>query len=25
MANTAEVINFPVPDVAPKEPRVADL
>ncbi|ECJ2856795.1 replication protein, partial [Salmonella enterica subsp. diarizonae] len=22
---TAEVINFPVPDVAPKEPRVADL
>lgn len=21
MANTAEVINFPVPDVAPKEPR----
>ncbi|TYN56352.1 replication protein [Salmonella enterica] len=25
MANTAEVINFPVPDVAHKEPRVADL
>lgn len=25
MANTAEVINFPVPDVAPKEPRVVDL
>ncbi|MGV5840060.1 replication protein [Escherichia coli] len=25
MANTAEVINFPVPDVAPKEQRVADL
>ncbi|EMX8947861.1 replication protein, partial [Salmonella enterica] len=25
MANTAKVINFPVPDVAPKEPRVADL
>ncbi|MGT5005404.1 replication protein [Escherichia coli] len=25
MANTAEVINFPVPDVALKEPRVADL
>lgn len=25
MANIAEVINFPVPDVAPKEPRVADL
>ncbi|EHH4352558.1 replication protein [Escherichia coli] len=25
MANTVEVINFPVPDVAPKEPRVADL
>ncbi|EGJ4183101.1 replication protein [Salmonella enterica] len=25
MANTAEVINFPVPDVAPKELRVADL
>ncbi|EJR4783818.1 replication protein [Escherichia coli] len=25
MANTAEVINLPVPDVAPKEPRVADL
>ncbi|BFJ67559.1 MULTISPECIES: replication protein [Salmonella] len=25
MANTAEVINFPVPDVAHKEPRVAEL
>ncbi|EEG9632357.1 replication protein [Salmonella enterica] len=25
MANIAEVINFPVPDVAHKEPRVADL
>ncbi|HCU2531655.1 TPA: replication protein [Klebsiella oxytoca] len=25
MANTAEVINFPVPDVALKEPRVADI
>ncbi|HGA5584168.1 TPA: replication protein [Salmonella enterica subsp. enterica serovar Potsdam] len=25
MANTAEVINFSVPDVAHKEPRVADL
>ncbi|MDV5356508.1 replication protein [Enterobacter asburiae] len=25
MANTAEVINFPVPDVALKDPRVADL
>lgn len=25
MSNTAEVINFPVPDVAHKEPRVADL
>ena len=25
MANIAEVINFPVPDVALKEPRVADL
>ncbi len=25
MANTAEVINFPVPDVALKESRVADL
>ncbi|WP_078351818.1 replication protein [Salmonella enterica] len=25
MANTAKVINFPVPDVAHKEPRVADL
>ncbi|ECW0839551.1 TPA: replication protein, partial [Salmonella enterica] len=25
MANTAEVINFPVPDVAHKELRVADL
>ncbi len=25
MANTAEVINFPVPDVAHREPRVADL
>ena len=25
MANTAEVINFPVPDVALKEPRMADL
>ncbi|MBB6937650.1 replication protein, partial [Escherichia coli] len=25
MANTAEIFNFPVPDVAQKEPRVADL
>ena len=25
MANTAEIFNFPVPDAAQKEPRVADL
>ena len=25
MANTAEIFNFPVPDVAQSEPRVADL
>ncbi len=25
MANTAEIFNFPVPDVAQKERRVADL
>ncbi|MCV5604503.1 replication protein, partial [Escherichia coli] len=24
-ANTAEIFNFPVPDAAQKEPRVADL
>lgn len=24
MANTAEIFNFPVPDAAQKEPRVAD-